>query len=86
MKIKQIGAVIQHDISINKVAFHCVSPINDQGFPGRVELIFSYKLSDNQLVIAMQGDPSEITPLSLTNHIYWNLALSKQHDVTDHFV
>ncbi|WP_228290519.1 aldose epimerase family protein [Pseudoalteromonas sp. PA2MD11] len=78
--------VIDHDISNNKVAFRYVSPSNEQGFPGRVEFIVSYQLSDNQLVIAMQGDPSEITPLSLTNHIYWNLALSKQHDVTDHFV
>lgn len=78
--------VLEYDISNNKVVFSYVSPHNDQGFPGRVEFIVEYQLIDNQLLITMYGTPSEITPISLTNHIYWNLALSEQKDITEHFV
>lgn len=78
--------VLEHDYINNKVVFRYVSPDNEQGYPGQVEFIVSYQLIDNQLVITMHGDPSEVTPISLTNHIYWNLALSNHHDITEHFV
>jgi aldose 1-epimerase len=46
----------------------------EEGFPGNVEVSVEFTLTDaNELKIQYQGVPDQDTPLSLTNHTYFNL-------------
>jgi len=56
-----------------KLSLH--SPDGDGGYPGNLDVSVIYTLTDkNELVIAYQGITDKATPLSLTNHTYFNLA------------
>ena len=53
-----------------------VSADGDQGFPGQLEATVTYRLSDTdgaRLDIEMQAVTDRATPVSLTNHAYFNL-------------
>lgn len=58
------------------------------GYPGNIELTATYTLkNDNELVINYDATTDQPTPLSLTNHSYFNLSgnlaeLIHQHEVT----
>lgn len=50
------------------------SPDGENGFPGNVNIKVTFRLSeDNALSINYEGDTDQDTPLSLTNHSYFNL-------------
>jgi len=50
------------------------SPEGDQGFPGAVDIQVIYTLDDlNRLSIQYHAQTTAATPLSLTNHAYFNL-------------
>jgi len=56
------------------ICFTHLSTEKEQGFPGDVLLSVSYILTDdNELIMEYQGKTSKLTPLSLTNHTYFNL-------------
>ena len=59
------------------VTLALVSPDGDQGFPGRLEARVTYALTDGpdgaRLEIGMQATTDRATPVSLTNHAYFNL-------------
>ena len=59
------------------VTLRLVSPDGDQGFPGRVEASVSYALTGDstgaRLDIEMRAVTDRATPISLTNHAYFNL-------------
>ncbi len=50
-----------------------VSPHLEEGFPGRVETEVTYTITDNALMIEYSATPDETTPISLTNHAFFNL-------------
>ncbi|MEM7801745.1 MAG: aldose epimerase family protein, partial [Chloroflexota bacterium] len=51
-----------------------MSPDGDAGFPGNVNVIVSYALTDeNELHIDYQAYGDQTTPINLTNHSYFNL-------------
>jgi aldose 1-epimerase len=51
-----------------------VSPDGEEGYPGRVKVIVEYRLTqDNELKIRYTAQADRATPLSLTNHTYFNL-------------
>lgn len=57
------------------VTFTLNSPDGDQGFPGNVDIRVTYTLTDdNQVKIYYYATSDKATPLSLTNHAYFNLA------------
>lgn len=74
--------------STQSVTFTLKSPDGDQGFPGNVDVCVTYTLTDsNEVCIRYQAIIDKETPLSLTNHAYFNLAgehtlrTALEHDV-----
>lgn len=67
-----------------------VSPDGDQGFPGRLEVTARYALSGGaeggRLDITMTATTDAATPVSLTNHAYFNLGgvSGGLHGIDDH--
>ncbi|WP_308367975.1 aldose epimerase family protein [Microbulbifer sp. TB1203] len=57
------------------VTFRCESADGDGGYPGRVEAELTYRLSEeDELTLEYRARSDCRTPISLTNHAYWNLA------------
>ncbi len=63
-----------------------VSPDGDQGFPGRVEARVTYRVSGSTLGVEFEATTDAPTPVSLTNHAYWNLEGPQSTSVADHRV
>ncbi|TWU38419.1 aldose epimerase family protein [Novipirellula artificiosorum] len=62
------------------------SPDGDESYPGTVKVKVEYQLTnDNELRINYQAETSQATPLSLTNHTYFNLN-GFRDTVLDHVV
>ncbi|PWJ58028.1 aldose 1-epimerase [Dyadobacter jejuensis] len=60
------------------------SPAGEEGYPGEVDITVTFTLTqDNQLKIRYQGTTDRETPLSLTNHSYFNLS-GFEADITGH--
>lgn len=65
------GAVIKKDALV----LHCVSPDGHEGYPGNVDISVTYRLNDdNGIEISYAAKTDWVTPLSLTNHSYFNLS------------
>ena len=61
------------------------SPDGEQGFPGRLDVAVTYRLTeDNALHIEYEARSDAPTVLNLTNHSYFNLAGSGAGPVSDH--
>jgi aldose 1-epimerase len=57
------------------VTFRCESPDGDAGYPGNLAVELSYRLGeDDTLTLEYRASSDSATPVSLTNHSYWNLA------------
>ena len=66
-----------------------VSPDGDEGYPGTLTSVVTYKLTDkNELRIEYSATSDKATPLNLTNHAYWNLkgARAESGAVLDHLI
>ncbi len=51
-----------------------LSPDGDEGYPGTIKVTVEYRLTQtNELRIHYQAETDKATPLSLTNHTYFNL-------------
>ncbi|HTV84857.1 MAG TPA: aldose epimerase family protein [Dyella sp.] len=60
--------------SAASVTLQYTSADGDQGYPGKVNLTATYKLSeDNQLTITYSATTDAPTIVNLSNHTYWNL-------------
>jgi aldose 1-epimerase len=58
------------------------SPDGDQGFPGNVHTITTFSLTDdNEIQFTYDANSDKTTPISLTNHGYWNLAGAGSGDI-----
>lgn len=61
------------------------SPDGDQGYPAEVHLRVTYTLDDaNRLALAYHASASSTTPLSLTNHAYFNLGGASCANILNH--
>ncbi len=61
--------------SENAVCFALLSQDGDQGFPGELEVVVCYRLTENnQLLIRYRATSNKSTPVNLTNHAYFNLS------------
>jgi aldose 1-epimerase len=64
-----------------------LSPDGEQGYPGQVRLTVTYALTnENALVVETEATADRPTPVSLTQHSYFNLAGEGSGTVLDHEV
>lgn len=56
-----------------KITFEYTSEDGEEGFPSRLDVEVSYILSGTELIIDYKATPHGKTPISLTNHSYFNL-------------
>jgi len=61
------------EYSDDHIVFAYVSKDGDEGFPARLDTEVSYTLSGGDLIIEYKATPDGKTPISLTNHSYFNL-------------
>lgn len=57
------------------VKFSLHSPDGEEGYPGNLDVSVTYRLTgSNALEMSYSGKTDKATPLSMTNHAYWNLS------------
>lgn len=61
------------------------SPHGEEGYPGNVDVAVTYFLTDkNEVIIQYEAVTDQATPLSLTNHSYFNLAGEGSGTIENH--
>ncbi len=64
-----------------------ISPDLDSGFPGEFTVYVKYTIyKDNSFEIEYRGLTSKDTPVTLTNHSYFNLNNDLSKDILDHYL
>lgn len=70
----------------DSVTMKLLSPHMDEGYPGNVDVTVVFRLTeDNNIEMSYNASSDRPTPLSLTNHTYFNLSGFKE-DIRDHLV
>ena len=65
------------------VELHYVSPDGENGFPGTLDFLVTFKLTDNnELVINYKATTDKPTVLNVTNHAYFNLKGEGKGEIT----
>ncbi len=68
----------------DKLVLTCVSEDGEEGFPAKVDVKVVYRLApDGELAIRYFATPDAETPISMTNHAYFNLAGYEAQSVLD---
>lgn len=76
---------VMRDAEHPSVEFRYHSPAGEEGYPGDLDVTVRYSLTDDgALGIEMTARTSELTPVNLAHHSYWNLEGHDQGDVLDH--
>jgi len=79
------AATTERTAAGDRVTFARVSPDGEEGYPGRLEVRVSYTLtSADELWLEVEARTDTPTPVSITNHTYWNLAGAGSATVVDH--
>ena len=73
-------------VTEDTVRFSLLSPDGDQGYPGEMKLTVTYQLKKNALHIIYDAKSSKDTPISITNHSYFNLNGQGQGTILNHKV
>lgn len=67
--------------------FQLSSEDGDQGYPGNLDISLTVMLSEkNELSFSYRAACDKATPVSLTNHSYWNLSGACSGSVEDHLL
>lgn len=67
----RVWSVVSH--SVDDVTFEIASPDGDQGFPGELRVRATYRVTGDSVRIELSAETDAATPVSLTNHTYFNL-------------
>jgi aldose 1-epimerase len=63
------------------------SPDGEESYPGNLDVTVTYTLTDkNELIVSSEAASDRVTPLSLAQHSYFNLAGEGSGNVLDHTV
>ena len=69
------------------VDFYYVSPDNEEGFPGSLNTIVKYELTDNnEIIINFKATATQKTIVNLTNHAYFNLNGEGDENIYNHLI
>ncbi len=69
------------------VALSYRSPDGEEGYPGNLDITVTYRLTDsNEICIGSEVVSDQLTPVSLTNHTYFNLAGEGAGSIEDHMM
>lgn len=74
----------QEEAGNDYIKFTSISSDMEDGFPGNVKLIVTYRLLDNELNIEYEAESDKDTIISITNHSYFNLNLDKNSNIENH--
>lgn len=84
---KYIWNVVELDGAEPALVLEIVSPDNDEGFPGTLEIKMTYKLTNNDgLVISYEAKSDKDTIVNLTNHSYFNLNGAGEDNIYNHLM
>ena len=68
----------------NQITFHHYSPQEEQGFPGNMDVLVTYSLTDDDTIhIRYDAKADQDTIMNFTNHSYFNLAGQESGSVKD---
>ncbi len=73
---------MEGDGSREAVSLRYLSPDGEEGYPGAVEFVVTWRLAGPRLICEMEAWPDRPTPVNLAQHSYWNLGGGG--DVLDH--
>jgi aldose 1-epimerase len=83
-KIWKIKSLIQTEEKVG-VIMEYLSPDGEEGYPGNLWVTIKITLNQsNQLEIAYHATTDKSTPVSLSNHSYFNLTGFEDDDILDH--
>ncbi|MFA6624887.1 MAG: hypothetical protein WCS80_03895 [Bacilli bacterium] len=82
LSFREFSATVENDNGAPKIIFEYHSPDLECGFPGNltVRVIYSMPLNSDDLLITFEAESDKDTPVSLSNHIYWNIFRSENVD------
>ena len=86
---KQIwqGEALDQDDGTVGLRMHFQSPDGEEGYPGTVNLSATYRLTpDNALLFETEARADQLTPVSLAQHSYFNLAGAGECSAEGHVV
>lgn len=64
-----------------------LSKAYEEGYPGNLQVFVKYLLNKkNQLIIEYRAETDSSTPVSLSNHSYFNLSGFERYDILDHYL
>jgi aldose 1-epimerase len=67
--------------------FTLSSPDMEEGYPGNVEVVAEYCLTDsNTLTMKFLASTDKSTPVNMTNHTFWNLSGSFRSSIKSHLL
>ena len=73
--------------SDDELELTCTSPDGDQGFPGELTARVTYTLTDeNELRVEYRATTTKPTPVTLSQHSYFNLTGEARRDVLNHLI
>lgn len=75
------GKIVGNDA----VEFRYISKAGEEGYPGNLEVIVTYTLTDaDELIWHAEATTDAPTPVNLVHHTYWNLSGDFSVPITDH--
>jgi aldose 1-epimerase len=76
--------VWEHTSTDTSVTFTTFSPDGEGGFPGNLKVAITYSVKGSSLIIEYVAESDKDTPVSLTNHAYFNLSGHTGGEVYSH--
>lgn len=84
-RVWDVACISEQDNAVG-LTLSLTSDDGDEAYPGTLKIVVDYQLtSDNEFRIRYRAETDKATPLSLTNHTYFNLS-GFQDNILDHVV